>query len=123
MSPKAQHLAIRQVRGWTLLNKDEESGRVTNRRLILDYTTDVEGAATLCDFLAERGWNCELNCGTNKAWECVFFRKATVETHPDNRGERARFDPPCTEEHYHPSDTMAGAICGAFLRTLHLWTE
>lgn len=88
-----------------------------------NYLSDLNAAASLCDLLADQGWQCEANNGLNKSWECIFFREATENTRPENKGKRQEYDLVDSEEHYCAADTLAEAICGAFLRTLNLWKE
>lgn len=77
--------------------------------LLPDYLNDLNAAITLCDFLAERGWNCHLDNGLDKTWECIFTRGRTGNENSD--------------EHYGPGNTMTAAICQAFLRTVGKWED
>lgn len=83
-----------------------------------DYLNDLNACAELCERLAELGWRCELKKGLDSTWECIFFRKRSESTKPENQGERREFDPPFSEEHYCQANTMAEAICRAALRTI-----
>jgi hypothetical protein len=85
-----------------------------------DYPSDLYAAVTLCDHLAEKGWNCELSQGTDKTWECTFERIASK----DSPVGTLTFDNDTAYEiYYHPADTLPEAICGAFLRTIGRWVE
>ena len=148
MKAKQQRIAIAEVLGWhyeitettirglTCWNRAEGrcpghfvlAGECYNRSEnqmqelleichIPNYPKDPSAAATLCDHLAELGWRCEMNQGLDKTWECIFKRPT------QERSDTTREDSNGTlwEEHYHPADTLAEAICGAFLRTLNLY--
>lgn len=65
------------------------------------YLNDANAALTLCDVLAEKGWNCELNNGLDKTWECCFFRHDKKET-----------------MHYAPGNTLPLAIVNTFLKAI-----
>lgn len=80
-----------------------------------DYANDVRVALSLCDFLAEQGWRCNLGNGLDKTWECEFMRRPTATSREDDigihQGERL-------EIHYAPADTLAQAIADCFLLTI-----
>ena len=72
-----------------------------------DYLSDLNAASTLCDFLAAQGWRCHIDNGLDKTWECTF----THSTELDGMAG-------CPLFHYAPADTLASAICDAFLLTV-----
>jgi len=147
MTPEAQRIAIADFCGWTDVNFYEDNAgpgfwngyppvklvmdkngewdisKACHHTTLPDYLNDLNACAKLCERLAELGWRCELNNGLDNTWECIFFRKRSESTKPENQGERREFDPPFSEEHYCPANTMAEAICGAALRTIGKWKE
>ena len=60
----------------------------------------------LCNALAKEGWNCELNNGLDTTWECEFKKRDVHEN-----------------LHYGAANTMAGAICEAFLHVKGKWKD
>jgi hypothetical protein len=123
MTPESQRIAIAEACDH-VMDKPEEFPSVAihngQRYGIPDYLNDLNAAIFLCDFLAERSWNCTLGNGLDKTWECEFYKSATDKTHPDNLGQR---DGKQIELHYGSADTLAEAISEAFLRTLGLWKD
>lgn len=109
MKTEAQQIAIAEACGWKYESETDfwrrgdrlihgEKGKGTH---LPDYPNDLNAAVTLCDFLADQGWNCDINNGLDKTWECTFAKDDEV--------------------HYAPADTLAAAISQAFLRTLGKW--
>ncbi len=76
------------------------------------YMDDLDAALTLVDFLAAQGWRCNLANGLDKTWECEFMRPPTAATPKDRIGIHCG---ETLEIHYAPADTLARAICEAFL--------
>lgn len=84
-----------------------------------DYLDDLNAALTLIDFLAERGWRCNLANGLDKTWECEFMRPPTDATDDDDIGSRQGER---LEIRYAPAATLAEAICDGFLLAHTLMT-
>jgi hypothetical protein len=140
MTPEAQRIAIAEACGWKECERctrqlkpksdgveirgldptGDHTGGWKEYALLPDYLNDLNAAIFLCDFLAERSWNCTLGNGLDKTWECEFYKSATDKTHPDNLGQR---DGKQIELHYGSADTLAEAISEAFLRTIGLWKD
>jgi hypothetical protein len=128
MTPKAQRIAIAKFCGYT---QDEKGfwyapgqAHVWFKTLlsteIPDYLNDLNATVQVCDFLADRGWNCNLGNGLDKTWECEFYKADTEHTHTDNLGT---FHGKQVELHYGSADRLGEAISEAFLRTLNLWKD
>lgn len=72
--------------------------------LVPDYCNDLNAAFTLCDVAADAGWIVAIDNGLDKTWECTFEQ-----------------GPPSTKHcrcHYVPHDSLAMAICLAFVKTM-----
>lgn len=81
---------------------------------IPDYLNDLNAAIQLCDELAGKGWNCELNNGLDKTWECEFVKHSDESN--ATIGERSK-------RHYGAADKLSAAICDAFLKTIGKWVD
>lgn len=103
---------------WYLLIQDISNAQ---RVSLPDYLTDLNAAISLCDLLADKGWNCRLGNRLDKTWECEFYRPATEQSLSGNVGSIAGIDP--AEIHYAGAATMAQAIYEAFLHTIGRWDD
>lgn len=77
-----------------------------------DFVTDPNAALTLCDWMAEREWQTEINQGTGKDWECEFVRLAQDGDDPDELTMRRNFRVRIV---YGAASTLPLAITRAFL--------
>lgn len=127
MKPEAQRIAIAeahlgvhdiQVGPWYGYGLDEDNRDVAVD--IPDYLNDLNAAVELCDFLTKRGWTCRCDNGLDRTWECTFTHPIRNSTHEYNVGIE---DGKQVEQHYGAADTLAEAICQAFLRATGKWQE
>ncbi len=111
MSPEKQRIAIAQACGWRCLGGHDwiAPGEPLDFRYSQElpaYCNDPASALTLCDRLASMGWNCDINQGLDKTWECT-----------------ARLNDDITNSHYGPGPSFCNAVCECFLRVLNLWED
>lgn len=124
MEHRDKIIAVATLLGWTPLATalaggmwfapDEKHKLLERSHRLPLFFTDANAAIGITDHMAKRGWRCKLNRGTGNGWECVFFKAATKDTHPDNlrielMGERF-------EDHYGCGDSFPEAVCMAFLK-------
>lgn len=92
---------------WCIHNGEDGMIRTGDfNQLVPNFPVDANAALTLCDRMAEEGWNAELNNGLDKTWECAF-------SHSELTKARAGGREPVM--HYGCANTLPEAIVSAFL--------
>lgn len=105
MTPEAQRVAIHQARGFKLPEPHhipEGYSLADCIDDIPDYPADTNDAIELCDGPHRGGYNCDIHRAEDGLWRVTF-------SHPRNRNG------------YAEADTLAAAICEAYLKALNLW--
>lgn len=90
---------------------------ITREGLVPDYLKDLNAAKDLVTMLGKEGWFCVANSGLDGTWEC-FFTKRTGSLEED----KYRIIPQ-EGDHYGAGDTLAIALCEAFLRVKRKWID
>lgn len=101
MTQNEQRIAIAEACGIATWQGDCPDKSLTKEgKRLPDYPRDLNEAIKLCDRLTGIGWSCEIHQGRDAPWLCIFSRD---------------------EMHRHAADSLAEAICGAFLRVSGAW--
>lgn len=79
------------------------------------FDSDLNAAIELTNLLAKEGWRSHFNNGFDTTWEVV------ISTRNDPQ-ERACLIP-TEDDFYGAANTLAGAICEAFLQKLGKWKD
>lgn len=106
---RQMYAGVKNVKGWgfnTHLGPGHKDRSFVEAWQLSDYANDLKAALSLCDFMADKGWNCELNNGLDKTWECEF-----VKAQIPHLGLRLQHE----QRHYGAGDTIGMAITEAFI--------
>jgi hypothetical protein len=112
MKPQEQRLAIARHRfpQFPVYIQDDGTPRHTypngKSGPVYNYTKDLNACMDLCNDMAGKGLLSLFDNGLDKTWEATFST-----------------DGPKAEHHYGAADTLAEAICEAYLKAVGKWVE
>lgn len=92
------------------VNADESAAKYPCALVdVPNYAEDLNVAIGLTGQLTSDGWTCHAANGLDKTWECIFTKRYNSDGYPR------------LGDHYGAAESLALAICEAFLRTIGKW--